>query len=114
MNKLSKKIKVAALTCLIAAAVLIGSTERGNSAYYDNYNSYYQYYIYYYYQGYGIGYAYAAYAYYYYYLAGFNGDYYAFYSDPYGYKSPNYRGYDPFWDTQWDYYANYGDYYAHL
>ena len=87
MNELSKKIKVVALTAVIALGVLIGSTERGNAAYYDTYNSYYQYYLYYYQNGYGTPYLYAAYAYYYYYLAGLYADYYALYYDPYGYKS---------------------------
>jgi hypothetical protein len=114
MKTLMKHVKSTLLVASIATGLMIGSTQQCKAAYYNNYYSNYVYYLSLYSSTHVVEYYYVALAYYYYFAAGYNGDYYGFYSDRLGYKSTNYRGSITYAGYYYNLYAYYGDYYLRL
>jgi hypothetical protein len=114
VKTLTKQFKAAFLILGIASGVLMGTVQQSKAAYYDNYYTYYNYYLSLYDQTGTVQYYYDAVGYYYYYLAGLYGDYYGYYDDGIGEKSPYYRGSATYAEINYNYYAQYGDYYIRL
>jgi hypothetical protein len=116
MKILKKQIQMTFLAFAIAAGTMLGSVQqcKATTDYYNDYYNYYQYYTGYYNATGNTSYYYRSIAYYYYWVGSYYGDYYGYNSNSLGSKSPTYNGNNSYWDSYYNYYAYYGDYYYRL
>jgi hypothetical protein len=112
---LKKQTKLKFLALAIISVAMMGSALpcKAQTTYYENFFNTYAYWNGYYNATGNTFYYYLYNAYYYYYYGSLTGDYYGYYYDTDGFRSQQYKGSEPYWDSFYDYYSYYGDLYYH-